>query len=201
MSSYGLISSTDAATLKKVIDLICDDFDCETINSVEIGLYAGLTSKYIVDCIKSNGKYNVHTGIDNLKDGEEIKHFPEDAKLVIGNSNEVYNSLKDNSQHLIVIDGNHSFPYVVSDYYCYRYKVKVGGFLCFHDAAPQAQGRDWQRMGSEQDPDMYISVLKALKSVEIWDENCFGVKEWQLAFHEWDENDRCGGFAIFKRLA
>ena len=195
---YGLISSTDAATLKKVIDLICDDFDCETINSVEVGLYSGLTSKYIVDCIKSNGKYNVHTGIDNLKDGEDIIHFPVGGNLIIGNSTEVYHQLQNNSQHFAFVDGDHSLIGVISDFFAYGPKVKMGGYLCFHDAGPHIKPfKDFQH-GDPSNPYAYISVRRALGEIGIF-KNRF--PEWRIVFDEADPNDEAGGIIALKKVS
>jgi len=196
MIKYGLISNTDARTIEKTIDLIEAHGE---IWVTEVGIYSGETGNGIREYIKSKGAECFLTGIDNKKDNEEIRF--EYDRLIIGNSNEVYNQIPDNSQHLILIDGNHSFPYVVSDYYCYGDKVKKGGYLCFHDAAPQAQGRDWQRMGDEKDPDMSISLLKALdkSGLPIHFEN--NKSGWQKIFHEWDATDRCGGMIVFKKLA
>lgn len=195
---WGLISKVDSETLMKTADLICEQFPSESIEFTEIGLYGGLTGNSLNQYFTSKKVASWWTGIDNFKDNEKLIHVPD--KLITGNSSEVYNQLEDNSQHLLIIDGNHSFPYVVSDIFCYKDKVKKGGFLCLHDAAPQAQGLDWQRMGDEKDPDMSISVLKAIKEVSLWETDSFGIKQWELTFHEWDINDRCGGFAIFKKL-
>jgi hypothetical protein len=205
---YGLISETDARCLEKTIDEIWLDFPAEDMNITEIGIFDGQTARgiyqYVTRKAWATNEENIeigcnYTAIDNNKDKEVLKPFPE-CNLIIGNSNEVYNQLEDESQHLILIDGNHSFPYIISDYYCYKNKVKIGGFLCFHDTSPQAQGKDWQRMGSEQDPDMYISVLKALKEVGLLNEWEREPNEFELTFNEFDPNDNAGGFMVFKRL-
>ncbi len=189
---YGLISRTDSDTLERTIDFICDEFK-EGINILEVGCYGGDTAKGLVEYLEFKGRVSFITGIDNGKDEETVR-FNYD-RFIQGNSNEVYNQIEGCSQHMVIIDGNHSLPYVISDYYCYKNKVKKGGFLCFHDASPQAQGQDWQRMGDKGDKDMRISVLKALKEVGIWEN-----KRWKTTFHMWDEDDRCGGFAIFKKM-
>lgn len=218
MIKYGLISETDARTLEKTIDLICKENIGEEINITEIGIFDGQTARglyeyttdkaylfgdYISEMSKipmnsANFKCN-YTAIDNEKDKLIKLPFPE-CKFIRGNSNEVYNQIPDNSQHLIVIDGNHSFPYVVCDYYCYESKVKQGGYLCFHDIKPSCQGLDWQRMGKESDPDMSIAVRKALTKIGLLNNEWIGQLGWTKVFEEWDENDRCGGFVIFKKL-
>lgn len=199
---YGLISKVDANVIEKTLDLIMDGMDMrDSVYTTQVGVFDGETDRGIRRYIRRTGIGHYHTAIDNEKDKPIIKPFPE-CNLIIGNSNEVYNQLEDNSQHLVLIDGNHSFPYVVSDFYCYKEKVIKGGYLCFHDAAPHAQGKDWQRMGDENDPDMSISVIKALYAVGLmWEKNYHSRnKGWEFVFHEWDENDRCGGMIVFKKL-
>lgn len=195
---YGLISKTDARTLEKTIDLIEKDYVNGFINILEIGNYAGETANGLREYSKLVGLEAVLTGIDNNRDNEPLR-FPYD-KIITGNSSEVYGQIPDESQHLVVVDANHSFPYVVSDYYCYAPKVKPGGYLCFHDAAPQAQGRGWQLMGDRNDPDMSIAVMKALERIGLLDKHLAEVLGWEKIFHEWDENDEHGGMIVFKKI-
>ena len=193
---YGLISRIDSNAIEKTIDLIANDVPRETINYCEIGLYHGATTKGVKEYLDSKGlKYNL-TGIDNFKDKEPLVHLPKEVKLIEGSSIEVYNQLEDNSQDLIMVDSNHSFAYVVADYYCYRKKVKIGGFMAWHDAAPQSQFKSWQRMGSESDADTYVAVLKGLKEIGLLDNK---VEGWVKVFHEWDKVDEGGGIVIFRR--
>lgn len=193
---YGLISEVDARCLEKTIDIILKDE--LKINITEVGIYGGDTGGGMYEYVESMGGVPFITGIDNRKDNEPLR-FNYD-KLIIGNSNEVYNQIEDNSQHLILIDANHSYPMVISDYYCYKEKIEKGGFLCFHDVSPQAQGKDWQRMGGENDKDMYISVRKALGDIGLLDVENANRLGWKCVFWEWDDNDDCGGMICFKKL-
>lgn len=193
---YGLISRVDSDTIEKTLDLIIESFPNETINYCEIGLYNGRTTSGINEYLKSkNIQYNL-IGIDNFKDKEELVFYPSNSTLIQGNSIEVYNQLEDSSQHFIMVDGNHSFPYVIADFFCYKNKVKKDGFICFHDAAPHAQDVSYQRMGSIDDKDMYISVLRALEVIDLFH---YG---FELEFHEWasKEIDEGGGVIIFKKI-
>lgn len=197
MIKYGLISRVDSDTIEKTLDLVIEKFPKEVINYCEVGLYNGRTTSGVNEYLKTkNVEYSL-IGIDNFKDKEELVFYPENAKLIQGSSIEVYNQLPDESQHFILIDGNHSFPYVIADFFCYAGKIKVGGYICFHDASPQTQGKSYQRMGSKDDPDMYIAVIKALKEIGLFDNKIEG---WEKIFHEWDINDEGGGVIIFKRI-
>lgn len=204
MIKYGLISETDAKVLEKTIDLLlADDSHNYQINVTEIGVYGGDTGSGICEYIKSKGRNYWIIGIDSFKDSEVVR-FPYN-EMIYGNSNEVYNQIEDNSQHLIFIDSNHSFPYVVSDYYCYRHKVKIGGYLAFHDCADHIKPlTDYQGIGSKEDPDMYISVKKALQAVGLVDP--LG-KDWantvtgfEFVLYDADVNNPAGGISVFKRL-
>ena len=203
MIQYGLISRVDSNAMEKVFDLLIEQFPNETINYTECGLYNGRTTSGVNEYLKSKGvEYNL-TGIDNFKDKEELVFYPANAKLIQGSSIEVYNQLPDNSQHFIMIDANHTFPYVIADTYCYMSKVKVGGILMYHDAAPHAQNKSWQRMGNEADEDMNISVLKALRKIGlIGNEEVQEYLGFKPLFHEWAsfDIDEGGGTVCFRRI-
>ena len=219
MIKYGLISETDARCLEKTIDLLCDDFDAY-LNITEIGIFDGQTAIGIYEYVESkewDDNYDVfnyrceYTAIDNNKDKEVLKPFPE-CNLIIGNSDEVYHQLEDESQHLIFVDGCHCFAHVVSDFFCYAPKIKKGGYFAFHDTGKHIQMfKDFQH-GDKENPDAYISVRKALKNigllelkhsyrpsfVDISDECKFS--GWELVFDEADETDEAGGICVFKKL-
>lgn len=198
---YGLVSRVDSDCMEKCFDILFQDFPDEVINYLEVGLYTGRSSSGVKEYFDSKGKAISMTGIDNFKDKEQLVHLPDCVKLIEGSSIEVYNELPDESQHYIQIDANHSLPYVIADFYCYAGKLKRNGIICFHDAAPHAQNKSWQRMGREDDEDMNIAVLKALSKIGLTSspEICkfLGFK---LIFHEWDKNDLGSGVIIFRKL-
>jgi len=218
---YGLISQTDARTLEATIGLICENFKYgatdAVINITEIGVYAGQTMNGMRKYIRSEGRDAYFIGIDNMRDGEGLRS--EYDKLIIGNSNEVYNQIEDNSQHLIIVDGLHTFAGVVSDFFCYAPKVKVGGFIAFHDTGKHIDPLSgWQGVGFENDPDFCLGgVRKALESIGLFEYEKEGVvhwvgydewgenenrriKNWDLVFDEADLNDEAGGFTVFQKL-
>lgn len=220
MIKYGLISETDARTLEKTIDLICLHENDFKINVSEIGLYNCSTSLGLIDYIKSKNFIVDYTGIDNLKD-KTTDYIMQNSsiynQLIIGNSNEVYNQIEDNSQHLIFIDGCHCFAHVVSDFFCYAPKVKAGGYLAFHDTGKHIKPfKDFQH-GDKDNTDAYISVRKALSAIGLldtygWDKIDYMINEviqdkaairqpnWKLIFDEADGTNEAGGVTIFKKL-
>lgn len=216
MIKYGLISETDGRTIEKTIWEVVNNFPKDTtIYTTEVGVFDGQTSRGLNELIKSFHRTSdglqfchVHTAIDNEKDKPILKPFPE-CNLIKGNSNEVYNQLEDNSQHLIFVDGCHCFAHVISDFFCYAPKVKVGGFIAFHDTGKHIKPmKDFQH-GDKNNPDAYISVRKALKAIGLIEyqyEFTFGemypekYPGWELVFDEADSADLAGGVTVFKKL-
>jgi len=210
---YGLISRVDANVLEKTIDLICEQFPKELISTTEVGLFNCQTSHGLLTyTIFKKGRDLKVTGIDNERD-KPIEDIPKWMNFIKGNSGEVYNKLEDNSQHLILIDALHTFPAVVADFFCYAPKVKVGGFLCFHDTGRHLDPLSgWQGVGDKNDPDFCLGgVRKALKAIGLFggisfdygEDRCDisnGLSRWELIFDEADPEDTGGGITVFKKM-
>ena len=205
---YGLISRTDANVLEKTIDLICDEFAPNNLmNVTEIGLFDCGTAMGIKEYVYSKQWLIYYTGIDSEKD--KPINAPFWLHYIKGNSNEVYNQIEDNSQHLIFVDGCHCFAHVISDFFCYAPKVKVGGYLAFHDTGVHIKPfKDFQH-GDKNNPDAYISVRKALQTIGLLEpflnpkyQNVEGgiYDQWELIFDEADETNEAGGICVFKKL-
>lgn len=201
MIKYGLISETDAHCLEKTLELIMSAVKMrEPIYTTQVGVFDGQTDRGIHEYITRCGLTNYHTAIDSQKDKPILKPFPE-CNLIIGDSNEVYNQLEDNSQHLIFIDGCHCFAHVVSDFFCYADKVKDGGYIAFHDTGEHIKPfKDFQH-GDKLNPRAYISVRDALDAIGLLDyqtsERWLG---FELIYDEADPNDEAGGICVFKKL-
>ncbi|MBP9720575.1 MAG: class I SAM-dependent methyltransferase [Bacteroides sp.] len=199
MIKYGLISETDGRTLEKTMDLICNNFNSEIIKVAEIGVYAGETGNGIFKYLWDYKNRNVEiTGIDNNRDGEEFRYFGNYENIITGNSNEVYNQLKDESQHLIFVDGCHTYSSVVADFMCYKNKVIKGAYMAFHDVGMHLKKTDgWQGICDKNDPDFCLGgVRKALKEIGLLDNKFDG---WEFIMEDADINDEGGGVAIFRR--
>lgn len=207
---YGLISKVDAGVLERTIDLMCERFKDDAVFITEIGLYNCETSRGIIQYMRSKGRIPFYTGIDNEKD--KPIESPYTIKFIKGNSNEVYNQIEDESQHLIFVDGCHCFAHVVSDFFCYAPKVKKGGFIAFHDTGRHIKPfKDFQH-GDEKNPDAFISVRKALTAIGMFEDAGYdeaairmgirykGGNGFRLIFDEADETDEAGGICGFKKL-
>jgi hypothetical protein len=91
----------DFATMDKILELVCNTFPGIEINTLEIGVHMGHTSRGIHKFFEQKGRKNNHTGIDNQHDLRVVRPFPT-CRLIIGSSIEVYNQVPDNSQHLYI---------------------------------------------------------------------------------------------------
>lgn len=210
--NYGLISSIDAGVIEKTLDLICEKFTEGVINVLEVGVYAGDTGMGITNYLCRKNRDCFLTGVDNMRDGEKIRTNYD--KLIIGNSNEVYNQIEPESQDFVFIDGCHTYPMVISDFYCYSPKVKKGGFILFHDTGVHINPlHGYQGVGDPNDPDMCLGgVRKALNYIGLfkqWGGGSMGGGDWvdhtgtmgfELRFDESDKNDEAGGVCCYQKI-
>lgn len=190
---YGLLPSKDIETIEKTLDLACEFKG--VLNTLEIGVFHGDTSRGIRDYLKNKGREISHTAIDNQRDFKMNSPFPE-CKFLIGNSYEVYTKVEPD-KHFIFIDGNHSFPITMVDFLVYESKVVDGGYIAFHDTGKQIKPfTDFQGIGDMADEDMYIACRKAVGHLGLLTNNYRG---WELVFDEYDENFHTGGVLVIRK--
>lgn len=210
----------DYETLDLILEKLCKEFPDEVLKTFEIGVHRGHTSRGIRDFIKAKGRTHVHTGIDNQHDLKIGSPFPE-CNFIIGDSKEVYFQLEDNSYHFGLIDGDHSYIGAIADFYAYESKIKVNGYLAFHDTSDYIkQFQDFQH-GDKSNPYAYISVRQALLKMglipnvitkelpenllyELGDSNVVYYERrhlrWKMIMDEADETKPTGGITVFQKL-
>jgi hypothetical protein len=197
MSNYGLLTAKDIETIEKTLDLVCEQFPEGVINTTELGVRNGSTSRGIHNYISAKSRLNFHIGIDNNHDMPVTQPFS-GCHVIIGNSIEVYNQLQNNSQHFIFIDACHSYPMTLVDFLLYSDKVRHGGFVAMHDCGQQIKPMtDYQGSGDKNDPDNYISCRKAVSKLGLLDNKFEG---WDLIFDEYDESFHTGGIVVVKKI-
>lgn len=201
MNTYGLMPPHDYETMDKVLQMVCETFSEGVINSTEIGLHNGNGSRGIHNFFAQRERINFHTAIDNNHDLQVQLPF-EGCRLIIGNSYEVYNKLQDNSQHFLLIDGNHSYPITISDFFCYCKKVRTGGYIALHDTGEQIKPfTDYQGIGDRSDEDFYISCRKAASDLGLLGERCFvNGCTFQKILDEYDQSFPTGGLLVVKKI-
>lgn len=200
MIKWGLISELDATCIEATLNYICNDFpDDDYIHIIEIGVYNGDSSRAARDFLFNKKRGVCYHAIDNEKDKPVLRPFGA-CNLIIGNSQDVYNRFENNSQHFIFVDGLHTFPQVISDFFCYADKVKVGGYMCFHDTGKHLDPLSgWQGVGSKDDPDMCLGgVRRALSKIGLLTNQ---LPQWKLIFDEADTEDTGGGVVIIKKVS
>lgn len=101
---------------------------------VEIGVFKGLTTSYILDSLPDNGTY---IGID-IKDYrcDTVKQFMKEMgqEFVLGDSKVELANLETNSADLIFLDGHHTLDYVKREFKESIRIIRKDGIICIHDA-------------------------------------------------------------------
>lgn len=186
----------DYETITKTLELVCKEFPEGIINTLELGVHRGKTSRGIRDFFESKDRINFNTGIDNQRDFKMDTPFPE-CNFIIGNTIEVYNQINNNSQHFMFIDACHNYPMTMADFLVYSDKIKNGGFVAFHDCGKQIKPfTDYQGMGSKEEKDMYISCRKAVDKLGLLHNRYLG---WKIIFDEYDAAYPTGGIVVIKK--
>ena len=195
--TYGIMPPKDYETLDKTLDLVCKTFPEGVLQTLEIGVHKGDGSRGINNFLKSRGRINFHTGIDNQRDFAMGSPFPE-CNFIVGNSIEVYNQVFNDTQNFILIDACHNYPMTMADFLVYSDKVTAGGFIAFHDTGKHIPlFKDYQGMGPKDDPDMYIACRKAVSKLGLLDDVYPG---WKLIFDEADPAHDTGGIVVVQKI-
>ena len=194
---YGIMPERDYDTMNKTLALVCDTFPEGVINTTEIGVHRGDTSRGIHKFFTDRNRIHFHTGIDNGHDLPITQPY-DGCNIILGDSLEVSDSISNNSQHFVFIDGNHSFLYTVSDFLLYKNKVRIGGFIAFHNTGAQIQPKtDFQYIGDRENFYSYISCRRAIKELGLLDDKFYG---WRLIMDEYDESKHTGGMTVFQKI-
>lgn len=147
---------------------------------IEIGMHDGGTAKGIEAYCQSitNTHHNVYLeyyGIDPDDGTTRPRHIPKNGKVICGQSSEVFDQVPPEVD-LVWVDGCHCRNCVILDIVNYAPKVKVGGFLCFHDANPVGQGQEHQYHGPEI-PEFGLQIHAAIAALrfpwDVWEQFMF----------------------------
>lgn len=195
---FGWMTGSDENTLLKTMELVNQSFPDGIINTTEVGVRKGESSRAIYQFFTDKSRICFHSGIDNERDVKDGSPFPQ-CNFIVGNSMDVYNQIADDSQCFIFVDACHSFAMTMLDFLLYSNKLRIGGFIAMHDTAPHiAVLTDYQGHGSKGDADMYIRCRKALKRLGLYDNKFPG---FELVFDECDPHALTGGVTVFKRIS
>lgn len=195
---FGLMTGTDEKVLLETMEKVNLEFPEGVINTTEVGVHHGHTSRAIHQFFTERQRINFHSCVDNCNDLQVNPPF-DGANLIIGNSIDVYNKLRNNSQHFIFLDGCHSYVMTMADLLVYSDKVVIGGYIALHDTSPHIPlFKDYQNHGDNWDADFFISCRKALTKLGVYENKFPG---FFLIADEADPKASTGGVTIIKRVA
>lgn len=193
---YGWMSEKDGLTMDRILGLVCERFPQGVINTIEIGVREGRTSRSIRDFFKNKNRINFHTGIDNLRDIQVGSPFSE-CHFIVADSFDASEQVQDNSQHLCFIDANHSFHFTAADFLLYKEKIIKGGYLAFHDTSPNIKPfTDYQGVGKKESHFNFISCRLVVEKMGLLKDQFHG---WKLILDEYDEHFPTGGIVLIQK--
>lgn len=223
---YGLITEIDAKQLEQALYeavrrfeargplLDEDEEDPRRFRVLEIGVCHGDTSRGIKAFLDGLGWCDRQGNdrpfpldfwcIDNQRDKPIEAPFP-GANLVLGPSEEVYPQIpRGEGFDFVFVDGCHCLNHVALDFLHYGDMVRPGGFLMFHDMAPQTQNkRDYQGHGPRLEdgraahPDFGTASREAARLLGLLDNRR---TDWRKAWECHDEALNWGGVLVVERL-
>lgn len=192
--SYGFITTVDAGVMESVLVL----FTGKPIRVLEVGTYTGGTARGIRDFCAAQNSDLEYWGVDASPFSAPAP-FP-GAHYIVGKSEEVADQVPDELD-VAFIDACHCVNHVILDALHYGRKVKVGGFIIFHDSAPDVQHvqhNDWVH-GDEDRPIWKTGVLDAFGLLG-WPNDA-----WEIFKQDYDPTAllgglRYGGMTAFRRI-
>lgn len=200
--TYGALIPEDI----EVLEAVLAEFRGKPMRFLEVGVYAGNTSRGIRDWCADNGTTLEYWGVESGTLCVPTSPFPE-ANFVVGESWEVFMQVPEQLD-VAFIDGNHTFNGVVLDALHYGRKVKPGGFMLFHDCAPQIQYKLQEpNRNYPEHPFFHNAVNDALSALGLTrhvgatsyvgiDQDFTGWTLWMEKFHPQSE---FGGMRAYKR--
>ena len=169
---YGAIQAEDVEVLEACLTHIAEQArkDGRFARICEIGMHDGNTARGIENFFKERGQQMTYWGIEPDTVSTRPRFVPANGLLIQADSAECYEVIPE-WLDLVWVDGCHCRNHVVLDTLNYAPKVRVGGFICFHDINPIGQGllSEHQYHGPNT-PDFALAVNKALSLIRFpWD--------------------------------
>jgi len=189
--SYGYITAVDAGVLEAVLQT----FKGRPVRFVELGTYQGGTAVGVRDfCAAQNSPLEYWAVDASAYCGPGP--FP-GCHYIIGKTDEVSDRVP-NECDMILVDACHCLTHVVLDAVNYGSKVKPGGYMLFHDTAPDVQDVQTNTWVHQDKPVYRTNVLEAFKFLG-WPN-----ARWELFKQDYDPTAllggrRYGGMAAFRK--
>lgn len=151
---YGAIVNEDVSVLERCLTAALGDAYVvlgerpRPLRVLEIGMHDGGTAQGIERWCRIHAIDLDYIGIDPDDGKSRPRYVPENGRVVIGDSAEVFSEIP-GGLDLIWCDGCHCINHVALDTLHYERKVRRGGFMLFHDVNPVGQGKEHQYHGPE----------------------------------------------------
>ena len=182
---YGAILQEDVDVLEKCLFELLNAGSLSAfdgVNVLEIGMHDGGTAKGIESYVAKWCRPLAYYGIDPDDGTTRPRYVPANGKVIIGDSAEVFNQVPEGLD-LVWVDGCHCQNHVMLDTIHYAPKVRVGGFICYHDINPSGQGCEHQYHGPDI-PEFGLAVLMALEAIKFpWPNWEFFAEKYTLEVH------------------
>lgn len=185
---FGSILEEDAQVIEATLEQLVPR---GKVKWLEIGMFQGGTGIGVRDFLSVRNVELEWFGIDAGYITEPVVPFS-GAMVIKGRSEEVYPSVP-NDFDGIFIDGCHCRNHVILDTMNYTSKVRVGGFLIFHDCGKSSQGKDKQPCGPDRS-EFYISTLTAFEMMK------WPTPDWELFMEKEREDCPLGGTRSYRKL-
>ena len=189
---YGAILQEDVEVLEACLrELVKPNDD---VHILEIGTHDGGTAIGMMRFLESIGSAIDYYGIDPDDGSHRPRSLPGSARMIIGDSAEVYDQVPDDLD-LVWVDGCHCFNHVALDTLHYARKVRSGGFICFHDVNPAGQNAMEHQYHGPMTADFGLAVVRALEAIRFpWD-------GWGLFMERVPTDVRNCGTRAYRRMA
>lgn len=163
---YGAIVQEDVRVLKACLFSLWGPHDgIVPVRVVEIGMHDGGTARGIESFLVNACRPLDYYGIDVDDGTTRPRYVPAGGKVIIGDSAEVYAQVP-GGVDLLWVDGCHCKNHVILDTVHYTPKVRIGGFVCFHDVNPAGEGQERQLHGPDT-PDFGLAVNQGLRAISF----------------------------------
>lgn len=188
------LTKTDVETILSTIAMASNGKDC--IRFCEVGTFGGATARGIKHWCDQHGvKLEYHAVDDSSHPGFEGNNragAPFDGAIFHdGKSWEVAHRVPFDCD-VILIDGDHSFNGVILDTMWYSERVKLNGYLMYHDCSPSVQYTFREQYGPDI-PRFRNCVNDALILIR------WPFKGWQLIVDRYDGDADFGGMRVYQR--
>lgn len=186
------LTAVDRQTLLSVLE---DSSGKLSLRFLEIGVFFGSTAKGVKQWCDARAIHLEYFGCDDFSHPNCNHQMPKGwpfYEVIIGASWDVFH-LFPNDMDIVFVDGNHSGNAVILDTALYAPKVRLGGFMIFHDTAPHIQ----QTMPEQNAPNhpWWSNSVNAAHELIGWP-----WKGWKLVADKYDPDAKFGGMRVFQKL-